>query len=155
MRYINVSIPVKCIFIFEKLFIIVLFIIVMSNTMKLVKCLLRSKTFTMSYESPDISQTSFWLPADFIYVIPYCWITLYVACMISGICYCHCNCHCHTAVASCLEYNYSHPLLYSVKCFPGEQKIHFIPSISKIQSHIWYYCVQYTRRHLMSLNSHF
>ncbi len=45
--------------------------------------------------------------------------------------------------------------LYSVKCYPGGQKIHFIPSVSKIQIQMGYHCVQYTRRHIMNLISHF
>ena len=44
--------------------------------------------------------------------------------------------------------------LKSVKCYHGGRKIDFIPSISKIQTQMWCHCVQYTRRHLMSLISH-
>ncbi len=43
----------------------------------------------------------------------------------------------------------------SVKCYRGGRKIDLIPSISEIQSQTWYHCVQYTRRQLMSLISHF
>ena len=44
--------------------------------------------------------------------------------------------------------------LYSVKCCPGGRKIRLFPSISKILSHTCYHCVQYTKRHLMSLITH-
>ena len=43
----------------------------------------------------------------------------------------------------------------SVKCYRGGRKIHFISLISKISTQMGYHCVQYTRRHLMSLISHF
>ena len=43
--------------------------------------------------------------------------------------------------------------LKSVKCYHGGRKIDLIPPISEIQSKMCYYCVQYTRRHLMSLIS--
>ncbi len=45
--------------------------------------------------------------------------------------------------------------LKSVKCYRGGRQIHFILSISKIQTQMVYHCVQYTRHHLMSLISHF
>ena len=45
-------------------------------------------------------------------------------------------------------------LVKSVKCYPGGRKSHFILSISEILSHMWYHCVQYTSRHLMSTVSH-
>ncbi len=45
--------------------------------------------------------------------------------------------------------------LKSVKCYPVGRKIHFIPSIFKIHGQMLYRFVQYTRRHLMSLISHF
>ena len=44
--------------------------------------------------------------------------------------------------------------LHAVKCYPGGRKIHLIPSISEILLQTCYHCVQYTRRHLMSLISH-
>ncbi len=47
-----------------------------------------------------------------------------------------------------------HSCLYSVKCYAGVRKIHFIPSISEILSQKCFHCVQYTRRHRMSLFSH-
>ena len=45
-------------------------------------------------------------------------------------------------------------LVESVKCYPGGGKFHFIPSISEILSQRCYYCVHYTRNHLISLISH-
>ncbi len=45
--------------------------------------------------------------------------------------------------------------LKSVKCYCGGQKINLMSSISEIQLQMWYNCIQYTRRHLMSLISHF
>ncbi len=44
--------------------------------------------------------------------------------------------------------------LQPVKCYSGGREIHLIPSISKILSQKRYHCVQYTRRHLISLLSH-
>ena len=44
--------------------------------------------------------------------------------------------------------------LKAVKFYPGGRKIDSIPSISEILSQMCYYCVQYTRRHLMSPISH-
>ena len=41
-----------------------------------------------------------------------------------------------------------------VKSYSGGRKIPFIPSISEIQSQMWYHYVQYTRRHFMSPISH-
>ena len=48
-------------------------------------------------------------------------------------------------------------LIYIVKSatfYRGGRKIHSNPSISKIQSQMWYHYFQYTRCHLMSLVSH-
>ena len=42
----------------------------------------------------------------------------------------------------------------SVKCYPGGQKNYLILSISEIQSQMRYRCLQYTKRHHMSLISH-
>ena len=45
-------------------------------------------------------------------------------------------------------------ILYSVKCYSDGRKMHFIRSITEIPSQKWYHCVQYTKRHHMSLTSH-
>ncbi len=45
-------------------------------------------------------------------------------------------------------------ILQYIKCYRGERKIDHISSISEIQSQMGYHCIQYTRRHLMSLSSH-
>ncbi len=44
-------------------------------------------------------------------------------------------------------------VLYSVKCYRGGRKMDLISPISKIQTQMWYHCIQYSRRHLMSLIS--
>ncbi len=43
----------------------------------------------------------------------------------------------------------------SVKCYRGGRKINLISPIYEIQSQMCYHCIQYTRRHHMSLISHF
>ena len=48
----------------------------------------------------------------------------------------------------------SNPVIMSVWFYPGGRKIHLIPSITEIQSQMWHHCVQYTRRHHMSLIAH-
>ncbi len=45
--------------------------------------------------------------------------------------------------------------VYSVKCYHGGLKIPLISSIFEIQSQMWYHCIQYTRRHHISLFSYF
>ena len=50
---------------------------------------------------------------------------------------------------------YVNSLIKSVKCYCGGRKIDLISSISEIQSQTWYHCIQYTKRHHMSLISHF
>ncbi len=67
-------------------------------------------------------------------------------CTHSSSCRCCPTCRSRDKVINCQ--------LKSVKCYPGGRKIHFIPSMCKIQSQMWYHCVQYTRRHIMSLISH-
>ena len=42
----------------------------------------------------------------------------------------------------------------SVKRYPGGRKIDLVSSISEILPRMWYHCVPYTRRHLMSIIPH-
>ncbi len=44
-----------------------------------------------------------------------------------------------------------HLSVNSVKCYPGGPNIELIPTIPEILSQTWCHCVQYTRRHHMSL----
>ena len=46
-------------------------------------------------------------------------------------------------------------MIKSVKCYPGGRTIDLIPSIPKMLLQMWYHCVQYMRRHRMSIISHF
>ncbi len=45
--------------------------------------------------------------------------------------------------------------LKSVKCYPGGWKIDLMSSISEVRSQFWYHCIQYIKRHHVSLFSHF
>ena len=53
-----------------------------------------------------------------------------------------------------LAFTYCGMALKSVKCYRGRRKIDLISSICEIQSHMRYHCVQYTKRHHISLLSH-
>ncbi len=67
---------------------------------------------------------------------------------LSGLSQCYTkHCICKTCITALVKSDFEAKdimVVKSVKCYHGERKIHFIPSISEIQSQTWCHCIQYT-----------